>query len=361
MTGYWECTLRETEHVDANTEVSLGTGINGDMTWHPSLWSNCWEWQSQLQGLFPGYQHCLTSTDPISGYGLCYELDQNEIHGAQVFDYSFEQGLGNVNWGGFGPINGHVAPPAQPNWTGNWCSRAPCSIGPVADPSQYNTFGELITYHPLSAPSPHCIWNVDGKQYACFEEAFYLNNQWVGTWFYGDGGDVNCGTAGHPACDPSDHTVVNQRSYAIIDMSLGCFGKAEGGTGGQYCNNIAMTESNSGGSVLLTFDRADCSGNTVCFSGFNPNTGVAEFNGGVLYLKGAGGNLPDGNYTFTVTNPAGNPATATLQNFNTGATIAYSGPYTGGTINPMSSAEAYVKSYKHWVGCTNWRNGPCTP
>jgi hypothetical protein len=326
--GYFECTMRITSHISPTQEIDWGTG-----PFVPSPWSNCWQWQTQQQKNFPGYIGCLVSPT------VCYERDLFELHGTQPPGYQpqYEYMGGLFTWGGAGQL-------ASINWTTantnnqytSWCSKAPCNVGPVVDPSQYVTYGMLVTD---ATGDSHC------GGIGCFRVDSYLNNNLIFSSWYNDS---SSGT--------TDHAARNQRSYSIIDVGYGVWNTAEGDP---HSNNAAVTTAaNVGGNLQLTLGNTpECDGTTcVCYG-----------NGAPIYLQGVGGNVPDGNYYFddsrggsSCINSGSAPVVFTLSTFPNNVTVPYSGPYSGGgTFNPLTQTDLYVKSWRAWVACANWQTTQC--
>jgi hypothetical protein len=318
--GYFECTARMAAHVSPTQEVDLGQVLV------PGPWFSCWQWESKTQP--PNPTGC--NVPP----SVCYERDLVEVHGLLTVETNpiwIEFSGGMISYGAGGIL-------AELNRTNgdnsdlafeSWCSRAPCTtngatVGPVYDPSQYHRYGVLFT-EPTG--DPQCGGN------PCIRSDFYIddNGPYVTMWGNASGAEFL------------------QRSFLIANVTTGCWQAVEGA---DDCNNVAVTAANNAsGQLQLTLgQRPDCDG-IDCLS---------DGSGGVVYMSGVGGNVPDGNYGFNVTNPNGDPAVINLTDIDTGTILLFTGGYTGGGMfNPLTSADMHIKSYRVWVGCSAWRTTQC--
>jgi hypothetical protein len=326
---YVECTKRESINITPTQEIDLGSG-----TFAPSgMWA-CWTWGLSSNSYPPGITPAGCNVNP----SICIEFDLEEEHhpikhGGWPIGGQYDGG--GVNWGGGGVITSF-------NWYLNkmtgfqptWCSVGPCvfsdgsTAGPVLDPSNgYHTYGLLIQSDKTGA-DPHC------GGIPCIKTSSYRDNQgpYWSYWFNAASGNEFL-----------------QRNFLMSYVPAACYETNQGYWG---CSNLGVVATNNvGGTLQITLNRNDGDG-ILYFS---------QFNDSVVYMKGLGGNVPDGNYYFHALNPQDqNPLVVTLALTSGGTPLGYSGGYSSGAaMNPVSSVNLFMKSYRVWVGCSNWQTTQC--
>jgi hypothetical protein len=332
--SYIECTKRETEHITPTQEIDIGSG-----TWVPSGWWSCWTWGSSTQPTNP--QGCNAAPT------ICIEYDVEEEHSpiqAGGWPIGGQYGGGGVNWGGGGVLatfNNYLN--KSTGFQPTWCSQAPCvfndgsTAGPVLDPSNgYHTYGLLIEEPPVGS-DPHCVSG--STPIPCIKTTSYRDNQGPleTVWFNAASGNEFL-----------------QRNFVMSYVTAGCYQNSQSYSG---CSNVGIVAANNvGGKLQLTTSRND---GDCC-------TYFSDYRGSVVYIKGLGGNVPDGNYYFQSPNCGSscsdhNPLLINLSATPGGPLLTYAGGYTvaSAVMNPLSAVDLYMKSYRVWVGCTAWKSTQC--
>jgi len=329
VNAYLECTKRLAIHITPTQEIDIGSG-----SFAPSgMWS-CWTWGLSSAHYPTGVIAMGCNVDP----SICYEYDLEEEHhpikhGGWPIGGQYDGG--GVKWGGGGAITSfnyylNQTTGFQPTW----CSVGPCvfsdnsTAGPVLEPSNgYHTYGLLIQ-SDLTGSDPHC------GGIPCIKTSSYRDNQgpFYSIWFNAASG-----------------AEFRERNWVMSYVVAACYETNQGYDG---CSNLGVVAANNvGGTLQVTLNRND--GDSILyFSGFNDS---------VVYMKGLGGNVPDGNYYFHAINVQDhNPLVVTLALTSGGTPLGYSGPYNSGAVmNPLSSEDLYMKSYRVWVGCSNWKTTQC--